>query len=941
MAKKKKSEIDAILEQLKNSYFDDSQDIEEESSAQDYVSEEDAELAAVLERIFTTSEDVYGTTNEESEALSAEDTSTQSTVQESDIITSAPEEVVTDATIAEETVIVSQEVEDQPDDVKSEQDRVDDVLRSMFHVENFNQVESKAIEPDDIDIALESDESTDADLMVQTEPDVAESIVDEEINISDEMPVSMEIPIEDAPVCEDAPEIDESPIDEDSGFELIPDEERINPAFSELDIEDLSTVYLDEVCDPVEETPQKKKVTSPDEYIDDIMQHSISGISFYKPQRDVDFSIIENIPTSIGTTDNAEAPVISEEPESKSEITDKDISLLMKLGYSGEINASGENEHAHKVIFDESKDYIPDKHKIAHGFSGKEYSSRAQIPAIQRKFKTDRTYTLIRATIVSVLAMAAVILDLMAALSYVKHTSLASFSLLYTSVALAVMLPRVVSGIVAIFRFDTNQYSLPSLILIESFGCNLIMAIFLAVATASMTSGAYYSVNGYAILYMALAAWSEWIDCCRESGTFNFIANNNSLFVAERRTSADASINESNRKHTGTAQENDGRYFIKQANFISGFHKKTVSESHAPSRIFLSIGIIPSIAIIVGMLIAIVNDSLVSGISGIAFIFSLSAPLLGIISYSLIELFSYFKLKKGNSVLIGRDAADAIAGARSLVFRDRDAIEVVAYTPINPNKNADNPKKGLNIAARVFETLGGPLSTVKGPDKSASSNIAHDVAINAISDNGIDIYFDSSMNILIGDRAYMQAHNIKVKTDVNLTGATRGSDRSVIYMAFDKVPQIGFIVTSNVKKSFRNNINVEVKSYEPEINEYFFEQNIPECQINTVKPPYYESNDASDVSDCELVSSNPLDICRSAVYARVIADDHKKIKSQRKIQSVIGFIASLALAALICLPSKIQVIGTLQAYSPVLFYLVALALIIPNVIHIIKVIKRK
>jgi hypothetical protein len=300
-------------------------------------------------------------------------------------------------------------------------------------------------------------------------------------------------------------------------------------------------------------------------------------------------------------------------------------------------------------------------------------------------------------------------------------------------------------------------------------------------------------------------------------------------------------------------------------------------------------------------------------------------------------------------MLIGSGAADSLSKASSLVFNDKDVIDIVAYTPINPNKNSENSKKWLNIASHVFEALGGPLSAVEGLSSTSPSNVAHDIAINSITDNGIDIYFDSSMNILIGDRAYMQSHGIKVKTDVNLTGATRGTERSVIYMAFDRLPQIGFIVSSKVKKSFRkiitllssSDISIEVKSYEPEINESFFEVNLPECPISTVKPINYENTAASDVSDCELVSADPLNICRAVIYSKVIANDIAKEKRQCKIQTIIGVAASIALSILLCLPSNIKLIKTLQAFSPILFYAIALVIIIPNIIHIVKVIKRK
>jgi len=956
MARKKKSEIDAILEQLKISYFDDSRDIDEESTEQAYESEKDAELAAVLEKIFAESDDTYISDYDDT----AEDEVIENSIPESTntpAASIAQEETPDDESIlygepSEATII---EINNEPeqaevsiDGIKTEEDRVDDVLKSMLHFDSFESKHATIEDGGDCEDQIETENDPILEDTEESSNVHVEEIEDTRIEASVDEPEIFDDCI-DSIITEDIddiPEEDYEDVAEESlEIEIIPEPEKNDAITEDLAInEDL----IEETYDEPIVYSSKNIITDPNDYVDDIMQYSLSGIPFYKPEKDIDFSLFEEASTEEAPSEDTESPVIVDNKDTDNGITDQEISLLMKLGYSAEINASGENEHANRVIFDKSKDYVPEKHKIVHGFSGKEFSSRSQIPTIQKKFKRDRLIILIQAIIVSVLALAAVATDFISAFSHLRYTSLVSACLLSSLLALIVMSKQVYTGVYAIFKFDTNQYSLPSIILIESIACNLILRIILSIDTSSMVSGSYYSVSGYAILYLAISAWGEWLDCYKESGTFDFIARSNNIYVAEKQTSEDFAYNEGKRRHAGTSDNNDGRYIIKQTKFISGFHKKC-AEKTSGTKIFLTIGIIPAIATIIGMTIAIVNDSLISGVSGMSFVFFLSAPLLGVASISLIELLSYLRLKKENSVTIGSGAAESISNVRSLVFNDQDVIDIVAYTPINPNKNTENPKKWLNIAARVFEALGGPLSKVEGISRASASNVTHDIAINSIADNGIDIYFDSSMNILIGDRAYMQSHGIKVKTDVNLTGATRGANRAVIYMAFDRVPQIGFIVTGKIKRSFHkiisllssSGINIEVKSYEPEINESFFELNIPDFPISTVKSLNYEGIEASDVSDCELVSSDPLNLCRAVIYSKVIANDIQKNKKQCRLQSIIGFALSIALGILLCLPSKIKLIRILQNLSPILFYAVAIAIIIPNIIHIVKVLKRK
>jgi len=942
MGRQKKSEIDAILEQLKISYFDDSLNDQEESLQETVEFEEDAELSAVLAKIFSESESIekdnFNAAEQPVESQESDEPSDQeepslyvddgeATEEVVNVAAEPKEEPLADKNIDTSENIAVQGVVTESEHIKSEQEIVDDVLKSMFHSELISQTNSDTIE------SSEQDDTYD---FYDNQPDLPDDSKltsdpsDELINDNAE-PICIELENSTTEGSEISQSLELE--EEASGVETDNDE-----FYYSDENESTDTTYV---------ITRKKIIVDPDDYVRDDMQRSLLEIPFFKPQTDIDFSIREYVEENDSKTEETETVgLTSSDP--KSEMSDKEISLLIKLGYTGEINASGENQHANKVIFNKSKDYIPEKHKIIHGFCGKEFSSKDQISDIKKKFKFDSIRILVQSIIVSLIAVVMVAYDLSAVFSDVKHNSIASLCLLSSLIVSLVMSKQIFAGISAIIKFDTNQYSLPSVILIESIICHIIICFILLAQPDLISPEAYFSVGGYPILYMAITAWSEWIDCYRESGIFNFIAHDGTRYVAEQQTSANV-IKESIRRRAIFSDESENRYIIRRAGFISGFHKKTCEGKPMKSKIFLSIGIIPAIAIIMGIIISVFNDSIVHGLSGMTFVLFLSAPVFSVASLSVIELLNYFRLKKTNSVLIGSDTPSSISKTRSLVFQDVDAIRITACTKINPNKNTENPQKWLNIAKSVFETLGGPLSKIHTQDKDKQSNIDHDVAINSISDNGIDLYFDSSMNVLIGDRAYMQSHNIKVKTDVNLTGATHGTERSVIYMAFDKTPQIGFIVTSKVKKSFlkiiylltNSNINIEVQSYEPQINDYFFEINNPDSPVSVVKPLKYESSEPSDVSDSCLVSSSPLDMCRTIIYSKIMARDINKIKRSSGIQSIVGLLASIVLGALLCMPDNIIFVGVLRELSVILFYLIALAMMIPGIIHIVKVLKRK
>jgi hypothetical protein len=195
----------------------------------------------------------------------------------------------------------------------------------------------------------------------------------------------------------------------------------------------------------------------------------------------------------------------------------------------------------------------------------------------------------------------------------------------------------------------------------------------------------------------------------------------------------------------------------------------------------------------------------------------------------------------------------------------------------------------------------------------------------------------------------MLSHNIKVKTDVNLTGAVKGADRSVIYMAFDGIPKIGFIISSKIKDSFIGTLKIlkscgvdaAVKTYEPQINEVFFESNKIEFPISVIKPSVFEDASRSSVSDSYIVSDEPYDLCRALEFSKAASKEYNVNRKIKKAQSIIGFVSACILALLSFLPSSIIVQADLHLALRLSFIFTLLLMAIPNVIQIIRIFKRK
>lgn len=911
MGRQKKNEIDSVLEQLKKSYADSIDDELEDSLLESEKSEEDAELSEILEKIFSSNKDLDKSVEESTDAEN--DANLSSCFEEKTEI--VPSEIEDDSQPQKISESHSEEPSSSNEEVeKTEEDRVDDVLKTMFggnrsqnSSEEGSAKENTSIEeiPGSLDFSNENEQ--------RVQDDIHETQHTHIDDVSDKVST----PLSDY----NEPIVSAQHVDND----FIAEEE---VCVDEADVEDSR-----------EMTKSSSKILDPQEYVLDSLQISTNCLSFFKPEKDLDYSnAYKNIQEQEFTVTK------NKKSDTEPEMTDKDISLLMKFGYDSEICMDGQSGHANTVIFDNSKKYVPGKHKIIHGYIGKEFSSKSQIPEIKEKYKSDRFRGFVRAVLVSIITLVITTLDIASLFTHVDGGIQLLFNLVASLLVVIILFNKIYCGVSSLIKFDANEYSMPAIILIENIVCTVISFFIIFFAKED----SFLPFGGYALIYVALAVWAEFIDCIREMNTFAFVTNSEIHYVAEKRLYENNSGSE-NMSGSGTADRASEKYFIKQSNFISGYYRKITEGKSEKINTVMILGILPVLSIILGVMNSFLNDNTAFAINIASYILFLSVPISSSISLSLINYMNYIRFRQRGCALIGENSVEDLSNVNSLIFEDKDVIEIVSCKEINPENSSDKSKKWLNIARSVFSALGGPLAEANSTNEDNGQNVSHDVAINAIADNGIDMYFDSSMNILVGDRRYMLSHGIKVKTDVNLTGAVKASDRTVIYMAFDRTPKIGFIISSKVKESFiatlemlRNeDINVEVKTYEPQINEYFFESNGIEIPISVIKPSVFEYPAQSNVSDTHIISASSDGLCRALIYSRTAVNEYRKHRRIKKIQSIIGFASACTLALLSFLPSSSVTQTELHLVIQLSFYIISLLMVIPNVIQIIKILKRK
>ena len=989
-SKREKNELDLILAQLKKSYNEDSS--EPESDDDSYDSNDNAEFSEMLEKLFangttlpsqsededennddslTLDEPSEETTDDLEEAFDEdvdvptldepfieqdENITSEDPSDESAVLDEAPdneENTVFEESVNEEDTIIEEAIDTETvtdgapslfdksaSENQSESD-VDGVLQLMFannlqrselpdeELENTHTLvdeippvdEENIIDEEsliDEEIITDDDDLINNDLSEMPSIDIAESnqyFNDEEYVDLDkydgtyEYGEDEEIALDNEQLCEEYEDVEFSVSDEEYDSE-------------EIDLYDESIVILD-----------------PSLYTFDPLQDQLPEFSTV--------GIEESELPDLSSKSAVEAPATSKEgtAEEKEQFNSNDISLLLKFGYGEEVKSQIGEEEAQKVLVENDSNFRPESHKIPYGFCGKEFSDRSQANKIRDKFKSDKNLLIIQLILVSIVAVAMLALETFFEFASDRSSYLVinTFEILLISVTFLILNKKIISGILGIIRFEANLYSILAYLIFAYALCNIATTLVYVIRyPISDTSG--FMVFGFCImLYVILVLVSELLNCLREAAAFDLICKSESFYTAEKHT-----VKSSDNATASVGMENKSSYRLTKTSLISGYFRKASKSISGNTNLIYIIGIVPIISLIVGCASAIISENVMCGIFSMMITTLLCTPFAYILLPSVTEYLSSVSLKKKKIAFIGSDAPEKLAKADALFFDDTNAVEIISYTEIHPTKSTDGQRM-LDIARRVFKSLDGPLGdfTRLHEDNQNVAGTKSEVVINSITDNGIEIYFESSINILIGDKNYMQSHNIKVKTDSNLNTAIKGFDRSVIYMAFDGIPKLGFIITSKIKPEFssivsmldENGIKVFVDTYEPQINDLYFEQNKTNdsATVSVCKSEEYESTDYKPICDGNVVCSSD-----SFALAETIIECRKIVTRRRTNQRIHlalvlgGILLSSLFTALLNVNQAIFILSGLKSHISLVLNVIMILGLIPCIVSIIK-----
>ena len=963
-SKKSRNELDLILEQLKRSYAADSDNSLEDDLLESPKSEEDAELNEILGRIFSYEEnqkepepiqentqsiaEATSDSNEQVSEAGATDAESEPEATTEIIEAIAPYEDNVDFPV-EETIEELEECNIEPELNASK------LLVENFADESLSNVEVETSSHDDADIDAVDNvlnimfSSKSKNGKAELGGKAVESIIED--TVPDANP---------EPIIEDIEESEEFDTDAIEQFSL--EDIAETPAVDEEDIlfavedeeystdEEIDVAQDDELIDTISaeepEIQQYEPISLPHiiltraEYTQDPLQYSFPTLTSHAPT-------IGTIQDKSAAHEKIVEHIEKTESIHKEEVFDEnDISLLLNIGYDHEIRAKVGEKKTQQVMMEADNSFTPDPTKKVFGFCGKELTNRKQIHEIKEKYKTDQKNLIILLSVVSILSLLLLYITFSFEFYADKVTNFPIFLLMDFALVLLIMTvlyKKLVSGISKLMKLETSSNTILFFIATAYALYTIFSLIAYAISGKSVTPKELM-LFGFAVsIYAVLTLVSDLLNCIRERRTFNIISSSDTLYTAEK--SDIKTVNKS-----AVASENN--YRIRKTKLISGYFRKTTKNDDIGIKPFYLIGIVPIISLALGLAVYFLSSSISLCVSVVMLSLLLCVPVPFVFTSTLIHFILLNPTSDKKSAYIGNSAPEEMSKAKCITVSDNDCVEILGYTEIHPSVRGDTGES-LKIAYEIFSALGGPLATIGSSEISHSARTSHDVVINQITNDGIDIYYDSSVNVLLGDKHYMQSHNIKVKTDTNLLTATKGSEKSVIFMAFDGVPKLGFIINSRITSKFmimsesliKSGIRICVQSYEPQINNLYFEQNKGQfmSSVNVIKPDNYESSDTRDMCDgCVVSASDSFELAQMIAKSRKVSE-HLKINKLVNVGTLVSCILASFMIAVLAIygTNIIEELSVLTNHLTTVFNILMVASLIPVIVQMVAIFKNK
>ena len=603
-----------------------------------------------------------------------------------------------------------------------------------------------------------------------------------------------------------------------------------------------------------------------------------------------------------------------------SELSEDELNLMVALGYEDRIADEDSIKKADEIAEKNNSDIVdPIDVDNSFAFDGVELSSSDQFRAVRNRYKQEHKIMKFRlwGTIIITLALlffetftaladSGVVAPLGGALNINRYPVVnIMISLQLVVLACALSWHRLLVGLRDAVIFRPSPISVTSVAILCSIIYDVIMAIIapgLGLRTYNLTA---------AVFLLALVV-SDYLNLSREIRAFNTVSTRKPKFALANFT--DASL------YGDDSYGYEKNFEVQNVEFIENYFRRT-NVSTFSSRL-LNVIIFPfvALAVILGILSYMSN-----GVAVTAFNISILTIMVGMpLSAVFLICYPIFaavkRLFKKDATIIGDPSVEEYSDATSVIFRDKEVFPMAA-TIMRGIKLYDNEEVSiyyvLSNLTKFYSRIGGPLKDILAQ---TTSEVPQEGCCEPVrvEDDGVEAIIDGSVNILAGQRAFMERNGIIVDNDPDdVRMASEGV--SALFVVLDGKLCAKLYVQYDIDHSFEDiinslaseNIDTYIKTADPCIDDALLASKlrISRFPARVIKRNAEELPDTVvESADSGIISRNTLDgLADAVVLCNKIKRVRKTSRSVCIVSAIIGILVMVFLALFSSTPDILSI----------------------------------
>ena len=602
-----------------------------------------------------------------------------------------------------------------------------------------------------------------------------------------------------------------------------------------------------------------------------------------------------------------------------SELSEDELNLMVALGYENQIADEDSIKKADEIAEKNNSEIVdPIDVDNSFAFDGVELSSSDQFRAVRNRYKQEHkvmkfrlwgtliiTLALLFFETFTALADAGVVAPLGGALNINRYPVVnIMISLQLVVLACALSWHRLLVGLRDAVIFRPSPISVTSVAIL----CSVIYDIIMAIIAPGLGLRTY---NLTASVFLLALVVSDYLNLSREIRAFNTLSTRKPKFALANFT--DASL-------YGDDAYYEKNFEVQNVEFIENYFRRT-NVSNFSSRL-LNVIIFPfvALAVILGIVSYMSN-----GVAVTAFNISVLTIMVGMpLSAVFILCYPIFaavnRLFKKDATIIGDPSVEEYSDATSVIFRDKDVFPMAA-TIMRGIKLYDNEDVSiyyvLSNLTKFYSRVGGPLKDILAQ---TTSEVPQEgcCELMRVESDGVEALIDGSINILAGQKTFMERNGIVVDNDPDdVRMASEGV--SALFVVLDGKLCAKLYVQYDIDHSFEDiinslaseNIDTYIKTADPCIDDELLASKlrISRFPARVIKRTTDELPDSVvESADSGIISRNTLDgIADAVVLCNRIKRVRKTSRSVCVVSAIIGILVMVFLALFSSTPDILSI----------------------------------